>query len=174
MILTKLRFRSGVMMLAAGLASPAGAAPGSLFADLGAIDRDVAVFTGKEMGQPGGAILPVDRRLRLNACRSPLALSWRGNRRDAVNVECPDPGSWHLFVPVRAPEAGVIAVARGEAVSIAVVGDGFAVSQPGEAMDQGAIGDWIRVRGVRNGQAQGDAMRARITRPGEVEVPLRD
>jgi len=144
------------------------------FADLAAIDRDVAAFTGRDIGQTGGAILPVDRRLRLNGCRSPLALSWRTNRHDAVTVECPDAGSWHLFVPVRQAETGAVAVARGETVSVAVVGDGFAVSQPGEAMEPGAVGDWIRVRGVRNGQAQGEAIRARILRPGEVEVPLRD
>ena len=56
----------------------------------------------------------------------------------------------------------------------AVVGEGFSVRQAGEAMDAGAIGDWIRVRGLKNGQAQGEAMRARITRPGEVVVELRD
>jgi len=166
--------RMGALLWALIYAWPASGAGGSPFADLAAIDRDVAGFTGRDIGQTGGATLPVDRRLRLNACRSPLALSWRSGRHEAVAVECPDPGSWHLIIPVRVAEAGVIAVARGEVVSIAVVGDGFAVSQPGEAMDPGAIGDWIRVRGLRNGQAQGEAMRARITRPGEVEVPLRD
>jgi flagella basal body P-ring formation protein FlgA len=65
-------------------------------------------------------------------------------------------------------------VARGESVTIALLGDGFSVSQAGEAMDAGAVGDWIRVRGLKNGQAQGDAMRARVSRPGEVVVELRD
>jgi len=148
------------------------------FADLSTIDANVAAFTGRGIGQTGGANTPVDRRLRLNACRSPLALSWRGGRRDTVLVECPDLGSWRLFVPVRAAETSgsvaQVAVARGEQVSIAVVGEGFSISQPGEAMDSGTVGEWIRVRGVKNGTPQGDAMRAIITRPGVVEVQLRD
>ena len=61
----------------------AAAAP---FADLDAVDRQVAQFTGAEIGQPGGAMSGVDRRLRLNACASSLGLSWRtqqrGNRRE--------------------------------------------------------------------------------------------
>jgi flagella basal body P-ring formation protein FlgA len=139
----------------------------------------VAAFTGVPAGGMGGAMLPTDRRLRLALCRSPLAMSWRTARRDSLIVECPDPGSWHLFVPVRSAQATPAAAAapvvmRGESVTIAVAGEGFAVTQPGEAMEAGAVGDWIRVRSVRSGQPQGDAMRARITRPGEVEVPLGD
>lgn len=163
-------------LLAAGLSwiSPQPAHAVSPFADLIAIDREVADFTGKAIGQTGGAMMPVDRRLRLNACMSPLALSWRTNRRDAVLVQCPDPGSWRIFVPVRAGENAPAAIARGEAVKIAVVGEGFSVSQPGEALDAGAVGDWIRVRTLRSGSnySQNDAVRARITRPGEVEVEL--
>lgn len=142
------------------------------FMDPAAIDAEVARFTGAPLGGSGGATSPVDRRLRLTPCRSPLAVSWRGVRRDSVLVECPDPGSWHLFVPLRANEPAVTAVLRGEAVTIAVSGDGFAVTQPGEAMDTGAVGDWIRVRSVRDGSTKGEPIRARITRPGEVNVPL--
>jgi flagella basal body P-ring formation protein FlgA len=170
------------VFLAAGLAwlspVPASAAyantPPSPFTDLTEIDREVSTFTGKSIGQSGGAMMPVDRRLRLNSCRSPLALSWRTTRRDSVSVQCPDPGSWRIFVPVRVEEGGQVIVMRGEAVSISVVGDGFAVSQPGEAMDAGAVGDWIRVRGLKDGSPRGDAMRGRVVRPGEVEVPLRN
>jgi flagella basal body P-ring formation protein FlgA len=59
-------------------------------------------------------------------------------------------------------------VARGEGVTITVAGDGFSVSQPGEAMDAGAIGAWIRVRT----NAKADPVRARIVRPGLVELPM--
>jgi flagella basal body P-ring formation protein FlgA len=63
-----------------------------------------------------------------------------------------------------------------ESVTIAVVGDGFAVSQPGEALDAGAVGDWIRVRTLRTGNnySQNEAVRGRITRPGEVQVELHE
>lgn len=174
---TPFTLRAGLLMAALVWISPAGAQAASPFADLIAIDREVAEFTGKAIGQNGGAMMPVDRRLRLNACMSPLALSWRTSRRDAVLVQCPDAGSWRVFVPVRMAEAGPSAIARGEAVTIAVVGEGFAVSQPGEALDAGAVGDWIRVRTLRSGAgaySQTDAVRARITRPGEVEVELRE
>jgi flagella basal body P-ring formation protein FlgA len=173
---TPFTLRASLLMAGLVWISPHPAHAASPFADLIAIDREVAEFTGKTIGQNGGAMMPVDRRLRLNACVAPLALNWRTNRRDAVLVQCPDPGSWRIFVPVRMAENAPSAIARGEAVTIAVVGDGFAVSQPGEALDAGAVGDWIRVRTLRSGNnySQGDAVRARITRPGEVEVALRE
>jgi len=149
-------------------------------ADLAAIDREVERFTGVPAGAEGGASLPVDRRLRLAPCRSPLALSWRTPRQETVLVECPDAGSWRIFVPVRrslgpvgsgaggGPVAAP-AVNRGDAVTIAVAGEGFAVSQPGEALDGGPVGAWIRVRTL---SAKAQPMRARIVRPGLVEMPL--
>ncbi len=162
------------ILLAVSLALPVPIyAQTSGFADLAAIDAEIAGFTGNATGLPGGALQPVDRRLRLAPCTSALALSWHGIRRDAVQVQCPDAGGWHLYVPIRAAEAGgAAAIERGEAVNIAVTGDGFSVSQPGEAVEAGAVGDWIRVRVVSGGTARGEAMRARIIRPGAVEVPL--
>jgi flagella basal body P-ring formation protein FlgA len=53
------------------------------YADPAAIDAQVADFTGHPMGTSGGAAQAVDRRLRLTPCRSPLAVSWRGLRRDS-------------------------------------------------------------------------------------------
>lgn len=149
------------------------------FADLDAIDRQVASFTGASAGETGGAATPVDRRLRLQPCRSGLALSWRTQAQDSVVVQCGDPSGWRLFVPVRSGGAGMgqggpVAVARGDAVAIAVMGEGFTVSQPGEAMESGPVGGWIRVRpAAAPGRAtRGDVMRARIERPGLVSVPL--
>lgn len=147
----------------------AAAAP---FADLAAIDRQVAQFTGAPVGAEGGAQLPLDRRLRLRPCMAPLALSWRGARRDTVVAECPEAGGWRLFVPVRAgaqASSAPSAINRGDAVTIAVTGGGFSVSQPGEALEGGPVGGWIRVRGV-NGKGQ--QMRAQVLRPGLVGVPL--
>jgi len=166
-------FRVGLLgMAAVGLSAPAQAQAG--YASLPAIDRAVAAFTGADIGLPGGASLPVDRRLRLRECSSPLELSWRGARHDTVVVQCPDAGSWHLFVPVQSHvgQVGANAVDRGDSITIAVTGDGFSVSQPGEAMGPGAVGDWIRVRSVKDGSPRTDSMRAKIVRPGEVEVPL--
>lgn len=148
------------------------------FADLDAIDRQVAAFTGTVAGEEGGAIAPVDRRLRLQPCRGGLGLSWRTAARDSVVVQCGDAGGWRLFVPVRrapmpmaeAPEPP--AVRRSDAVAIAVEGEGFAVSQPGEALEGGAIGAWIRVRPLTLGKGRPEEMRAQIVRPGLVFLPL--
>ncbi|OYW16360.1 MAG: hypothetical protein B7Z39_01215 [Novosphingobium sp. 12-64-8] len=147
----------------------AAAAPGA-FADHTAIDSAIAAFTGQPIGVPGGAALPVDRRMRLARCAGPLALSWRGGGHDTVIVQCPDAGGWRLFVAVAANGRQVVAeaaIVKGDAVTVAVTGDGFSVSQPGEALDSGPVGSWVRVRT----NAKADAMRARVVRPGLVELP---
>jgi flagella basal body P-ring formation protein FlgA len=179
--------RLSAVLLAAGLcvaascalpSAPTLAAPIAGFTDPTEIDRAVSDYAGAALGQPGGPTLPVDRRLRLTRCASPLALSWRGSRHDSVLVECPDLGGWRLYVPMTVAGGGAIAVARGEALTVIVRGDGFAVSQPGQAMEAGAVGDWIRVRSLRDTSASassssgGDPIRGRIVRPGLVEVPL--
>lgn len=150
-------------------AAPALAAP---FADPVAIDGAVALFTGMPLGSPGGAAQPVDRRLRLSACANPLSVGWYAGRRDTVLVQCPDPGSWRLFVPLLVSAgAESPAVLRGEAVTISLAGAGFTVSQPGEAMEAGAVGSWIRVKPA---SGNNQPLRARIVRPGLVEVDLGD
>jgi flagella basal body P-ring formation protein FlgA len=154
-------------------------AAASGFADLDAIDRQVAAFTGAAIGAPGGAAMPVDRRLRLQRCGLPLAVSWNGMRRDSLEVRCPEAGSWRIFVQLASaapPAAMQAAVNRGDAVTIAVTGDGFSVSQPGEALEGGPIGGWIRVRPARGSSATagtgGETLRAQIVRPGMVAIPL--
>lgn len=162
---------TGLALIVAAAATAAGA-----FADLEAIDRQVAGFTGAPVGAVGGAITPVDRRLRLQHCRSGVSLSWRTATHDSVVVQCGDANGWRIFVPVRqAPPAArePNAINRGDAISIAVSGEGFSVSQPGEALDAGAVGEWIRVRPISAARAGTEPMRARIVRPGLVALPLR-
>ena len=151
-------------------ASPAAGQAG--FADLSAIDRAVAEFTGQPRGAPGGAAVPVDRRLRLSPCLAPLALGWHGTRRDAVEVRCPGPSGWRLFVPLLAGSgtpSGAPLVGRGDMVTITVRSEGFAVSQPGEALEPGAEGAWIKVRGLG---ANAPVRRARVLHPGQVGIDL--
>ncbi|SFF75838.1 flagella basal body P-ring formation protein FlgA [Novosphingobium sp. CF614] len=156
----------------------AAAAVSGTFADLDAIDRQVAGFTGAAVGDVGGALTPVDRRLHLQPCRSGLALSWRTTSQDSVVVQCGDAQGWRLFVPVRRPvptaaaAAAPNAISRGDAIAIAITGDGFTVSQPGEAMEGGPVGGWIRVRPAAAGNSRSEPMRARIERPGLVMLPL--
>jgi flagella basal body P-ring formation protein FlgA len=159
------------LALAHVAAAPAAARP---VTDPAAIDRAVAAFTGAGIGQPGGARNPSDPRLQLAPCAGPLAVSWHTAARTAVQVECPGPESWRIFVavnPVTGPGAAAArpapAIKRGDALIIMVRGPGFSVQQPGEAMDSGAVGEWIFVRTSR----KAEALRARIERPGLAVIP---
>jgi len=150
-----------VPLLLAMLASPA---LGQGLADLAEVDRAVTAFAGEPAP-------PVDRRLRLASCAMPLALGWYGQGRGTVQVRCPVPGGWTLYVPLAraAAAAGPPLVQRGDGVTIQVGGDGWAVSQPGEALEAGAAGSWIKVRGV---SPKAPVLRARVLRPGLVGVEL--
>jgi flagella basal body P-ring formation protein FlgA len=147
------------------------AAHAAAIQDPAAIDQEVAAFIGAPAGVPGGAARVVDRRLRLNACTAPLALSWHGDAHASVLVECPDAGGWHIFVATAGNTRQSVAapvIERGQAVTVAVTGDGFSVSQPAEALESGAVGAWIRVRT----QAKADPVQAQVVRPGLVELPV--
>jgi flagella basal body P-ring formation protein FlgA len=140
-------------------------------ADLAAIDRAVALFTRAAPGQPGGAALPVDRRLRLAACPVAPVLDWASPAQAAVRVTCPAAGGWRLHVPllVAGEAAAAPAIARGDAITIAVGGEGFRVAQPGEALESGAPGAWIKVRALAAGARP---MRAKVLRAGLVGIDL--
>lgn len=145
----------------AALASPA-LAQG--FADLDEVDRQVTAFAG----QPAP---PVDRRLRLARCVAPLVLDWYGTTRQAVQVRCPAAGGWTLYVamPAAAISGALPLIHRGDSVTIQVGGEGWAVSQPGEALEPGAAGAWIKVRGLA---PKAPVLRGRVLRPGLVGVEL--
>ena len=156
----------------AALLASATPALASGFADPVTIDRAVAEFTGAAIGAPGGARSPVDRRLRLAACGSALALEWYGRARDTVLVRCPQQGGWRLFVPLAAgatAQGGPDVVGRGEMVTITVRGSGFTLSRQGEALEAGAIGEWIRVKPA---DKRSEALRAQVVRPGLVGMEL--
>ena len=72
--------------------------------------------------------------------------------------------------PAAAAQEAAIAVQRGDAVTISVAGQGFSISRPGEALESGAVGDWIKVRPAIPGNRRADIMRARITAPGVVTL----
>ncbi len=139
------------------------------------IDSAVASFTGAVVGAPGGARAPSDPRLQLAPCGGSLAVSWHSQARTAVQVECPGPTNWRIFVAITpaqgtgaaAGQRAAPAVKRGDALIVVVRGRGFSVQQQGEAMEGGAVGDWIFVR--TNKKAEG--LRARIERPGLAVVP---
>lgn len=150
------------------LCDPAARASG--LTDPAAIDRAVIDFAGAEIGQPGGARMAADQRLQLPACGAPLSVSWHSPARNAVRVECPGPNTWRIFVAVTAAAAVAPAapsIKRGDALTIMVRGRGFSVQQQGEAMESGAVGEWIFVRTAR----KSEPLRARIERPGLAIIP---
>jgi len=149
------------------------------------IDRAVTAFTGAPIGEVGGARSPADARLRLAACATPLITSWHGRTKAAVKVECQQTRSgaapWRIFVATRREDQTPASAApfapsrpaqpvikRGDPITVIVRGRGFTVQQSGEAMENGAIGDWIGVRTAR----QAEPVRARIERPGLAIIPV--
>ena len=132
-------------------------------------------------GQPGGAKLPVDRRLRLDPCDGPLDLSWFGRDQRSVQVVCPQRG-WKIYVAVdgaastparRSAQTGGFSgetiVNRGEGVTILARGSGFTLTRQGEALEAGAMGEWIKIRPVGDKKA---VLRAQGLRPGQVGMEL--
>ena len=85
---------------------------------------------------------------------------------------CSGEGGWRLFVPLAAggaQQGGPDVVSRGEMVTITVRGSGFSLSRQGEALEAGAIGEWIRVKPANRG---GEPLRAQVVRPGVVGMEL--
>ena len=60
-------------------------------------------------------------------------------------------------------------LARGENVSILVRGKGFTLTRQGSAVEDGARGEWIKVRAT--GQRT-ETLRAMVIRPGQVGIDL--
>ncbi|WP_375289060.1 flagella basal body P-ring formation protein FlgA [Qipengyuania sp.] len=110
------------------------------------IDALVAAFTGKAIGQPGGARQAVDPRLRLTACDQGATAEWYGSQEQSVKVSCPVPGGWRVFVPVMGSERSQPVISRGDLVQVRVSGAGFSMSTRAEALQTGAVGATISVR----------------------------
>ncbi len=154
--------------------------------DTAALDRAVAAFTGRPIGEDGGARAAIDPRLRLKQCPT-VALSWRTDAHDAVVVSCGGP-EWRLFVPVRmpaqsasvarAPAAAAPAsmaaekiIKRGDPLLIEAGSDGFSITREGVAMADAAAGQRLMVR-VDGGKMPVQAVAlapGRATLPGWVE-----
>lgn len=152
------KYRHAAILIAVALAAPASAQG---FHSIDEIDQQVAATLGAEIGQPGGALRPVDRRLRLQACPAPIIVE--PLNLGAVTVRCQQIG-WRIRVPVQqqAQSETVVqnswgtpaprqaraepTIRRGDPVALVVVTGGFTVSRQAIAEQDGAPGDRIRVR----------------------------
>lgn len=148
-----------VLTFAGFAAQPAAAQ--QKFENLDRVDSLVAMTVGANMGDPGGPVAPVDRRLRLAAC--PTTPSVDGPVFGAAIVKC-DALGWRIRVPLAAggaagttgqagrygqsarPMAKQAVVRRGDPVQLTAGNSSFSVSRVMLADEDGAIGETIRVR----------------------------
>jgi flagella basal body P-ring formation protein FlgA len=123
--------------------------------DLALLDRAAEIFAGSRLGEPGGPVAPIDRRLRLGGCSASPEFSWRAETRDAIVIRCPDHNGWRIFVSVKpapvamAAAAGVRAepvIRRGDPITLVAGRDGFSVSADGTAMTDAAPGVRLQVK----------------------------
>jgi flagella basal body P-ring formation protein FlgA len=160
------------------------------FQDTKLLDKAVAGFTGRAIGEDGGARTPVDTRLKLATCPM-ISLSWRTEQHDSVVVSCPQP-EWRIFVAVRiaappplapkpvtpaatptpAPVAAPtikapIVIKRGDPVSVSAGTDGFSVTRDGIAMSDAPAGGRVLIK-VQDGKPP---IQAIAVEPGKARIP---
>ncbi|MGN6377221.1 MAG: flagella basal body P-ring formation protein FlgA [Sphingomonas sp.] len=171
--------RSTFLLALAIAASPAAA---QTFQSTTLIDKAVAGFTGRGVGEVGGARTEVDTRLKLATCPM-VSLAWRTDMHDSVVVTCPDP-QWRIFVPVLTPTAtpspavvvapatapaakAVIVIKRGDPVTVVAGEGGFSVTRDGVATTDAAAGARVLVR-VEDGRPP---IQAIAVEPGKAMIP---
>lgn len=150
-----------------------GPAAAQVFEDLDRLDAIVAATVGARIGEPGGAIAPVDKRLRLAAC--PQQPTVEGPVFGAAIVRC-DRLGWRIRVPLsgaaapgqmRAQQQRDILVRKGDPVQLVAGNASFTVSRVMIAEEDGAVGDMIRVRE----DSKSAPVTGRVEPSGIVRVP---
>nr|WP_245405718.1 flagella basal body P-ring formation protein FlgA [Sphingobium sp. Sx8-8] len=152
------------------------------FENLDRIDSLVAMTVGANVGEPGGPIAPVDRRLRLAAC--PATPNVEGPVFGAAIVKC-DALGWRIRVPLvaggAAAASGPVAryapamraaprealVKKGDPVQLMAGNASFNVSRMMVADEDGALGETIRVREDK----KSPPVLAQVVEMGIVRVP---
>jgi flagella basal body P-ring formation protein FlgA len=142
-------------MLLCLLLSAVAAAPASAqsFENLEMLDSRISAALGAGIGEPGGAVSAVDRRLRLASCPQPVEIAEPA--MGALTVRCQALG-WRIRIPLvgngqasaAAPAATRAAptIRRGDQIQLVAISNGFTVSTLAVADQDGAPGDRIRVR----------------------------
>jgi flagella basal body P-ring formation protein FlgA len=126
------------------------------FENLEMLDSRISAALGAGIGEPGGALSPVDRRLHLAACPQPVEIAEPA--MGAVTVRC-QPLGWRIRIPLvsngqrsatamATPAAARAAptIRRGDQIQLVAISNGFTVSTLAVADQDGAPGDRIRVR----------------------------
>lgn len=155
--MTTFRHSIAAALILAAAAIPGGATPAPAsapaFEALDTLEARIVATLGAGIGEPGGPLRPLDRRLRLAACPSPPQLAVP-TPASAV-VQCVSQG-WRIYVPLvrtaggpaaaAGPTEREIVVRRGDQVDVVRSGANFSVSIRALAQQDGAVGDRIRVR----------------------------
>lgn len=132
--------------------------------NLDMLEAMVVNSLGAGIGMAGGPMAPIDRRMRLAAC--PTGLQIDPPTAGAVTVRCTTSG-WRLRVPltrsfnpvaataVMGGQTGTIAnadVRKGDPIQLVAQGSSFSISVDATAMEDGRIGNRIRVAPSAKGQ----------------------
>jgi len=161
-------FRAKPILLAAiALVAAQPALAQQKFENLDRIDSLVAMTVGANLGEPGGPVAPVDRRLKLAACPTtpavdgPMfgaaivkcdALGWRirvplvAGASAATSGAVPRTAAANRFPPAARPAPAENVVKRGDPVQLMAGNAAFSVSRVMIADEDGAVGETIRVR----------------------------
>lgn len=125
--------------------------------DLNQLEQIVVTTLGADVGQPGGPLAPIDRRMRLAAC--PIGIQVDPPTAGAVTVRCTTAG-WRLRVPLmRAnmvsaggaqqygdrPMTARADIRKGDPVQLIAQGQSYSISVDAMAMEDANIGGRIRV-----------------------------
>jgi flagella basal body P-ring formation protein FlgA len=172
--------KTSLFLIAMGISASAHA---QQFENLDRLDSIVAMSVGANIGEPGGAVAPVDRRLKLAAC--PQVPQMSGMMFGAAMVEC-KPLGWRIRVPLHpggqqqpmasvqptaygrpAPVQKQTVVKKGDPVQLIAGGSAFMVTRMMIADEDGAPGDMIRVREDK----KSDPVLARVQETGVVRAP---
>jgi flagella basal body P-ring formation protein FlgA len=146
------------------------AAQAQRFEDVAGLEAIVVARLGAGIGQAGGPVAPIDRRLKLAACPDTPAIE--GPAMGAAVVRCAALG-WRIRVPLRvnaaasASQRTATLVRKGDPVELVAGGASFTVSTQMIADEDGAQGEMIRVRADRSAAP----IVARVVDVGLVSVP---
>lgn len=171
-----------ILLLALSISASQPAWAQQKFENLDRIDSLVAMTVGANLGEPGGPMAPVDRRLHLAAC--PTTPSVDGPVFGAAIVKC-DALGWRIRVPLVAGSAaaasGPVAryapaaravpkeaiVKKGDPVQLMAGNAAFSVSRMMVADEDGAVGETIRVREDK----KSTPVLAQVVEMGIVRIP---
>jgi flagella basal body P-ring formation protein FlgA len=170
------RFSAAAVLIVAltGPSPSAAAQPAAM--NLDELEKIVISTLGADIGEPGGPLAPIDRRMRLSAC--PAGVQIDPPALSAVAVRCPAAG-WRIRIPLThdalpaigkrntaAAPTGNAAVRRGDPVQLVAQGSSFQVSIDATAMEDADIGGRVRV----STGSKGSTMFAEVVDVGRVRV----